>query len=223
MIAFNQDAFLKGAIGDPTYYEPCVAMFVCGSPLESMAGMEGLLTSDFKRSKALLKEAGYDGAPVVLLHTINSTVLTNVGLIAKNLLEQGGFKVDIQPMDFQTLATRRMRKGPPSEGGWSGFMTAWVSIDMMNPLTNPLVNAGCDRAYFGWPCDPVLENLRDRFARAADPEDRKRLAAEIQVCAAAIGTHVPLGQYYQPTAYRSDRLTNVPSTPFPVFWSLDTK
>jgi len=180
MYAFNQKAFLEGVIGDEAYYPTCDAMFVCGTPLENSAGMEGLLQSNFAHSKELLKEAGYDGTPIVMLHTTDIAVLTNAGPIAKSLLEQGGFKVEMVPLDFQAIVARRLRKTSPAEGGWNGFMTAWLSIDMMNPLTNSMLTASCDKANFGWPCDAEVERLRDAYgprARSAEPaEDRGRAA-----------------------------------------------
>jgi len=39
------------------------------------------------------------------------------------LLEQGGFKVDMQSMDWQTVVTRRAKKDPADKGGWSAFHT----------------------------------------------------------------------------------------------------
>jgi peptide/nickel transport system substrate-binding protein len=77
--AFNQKDFLKAAIGDPQYYKVCKAMFVCGTPLESTKGMDGLLESNFEKSKALLKEAGYDGTPIVLMHSTDLAVLSRAG------------------------------------------------------------------------------------------------------------------------------------------------
>jgi peptide/nickel transport system substrate-binding protein len=47
--AFNQEDFLKATIGDPTYYRTCKALFVCGTPLESTKGMDGLLESNVAR------------------------------------------------------------------------------------------------------------------------------------------------------------------------------
>ncbi|SKA15707.1 peptide/nickel transport system substrate-binding protein [Enhydrobacter aerosaccus] len=219
LYAFTSKEFLEGVVGDPAYYRVCKAMFVCGTPLESTAGTEGLLDANFARSKELLKEAGYDGTPVVLLHTTDINVLTNAGPIAKSLLERGGFKVEMVPLDFQSIVSRRLRKGPPSEGGWSGFMTAWLSIDMMNPLTNTMVNASCDKAAFGWPCDQKVEQLRDAFARAPDLDSRRKIAADLQARALEVGTHVPLGQYTLPTATRG--LTDIVTAPIPVFWNID--
>jgi peptide/nickel transport system substrate-binding protein len=209
MYAFNQKDFLQGVIGDPQYYKVCKAMFVCGTPLENDAGMDGLLESNFARSKELLEEAGYDGTPVVL---------TNAGPIAKSLLEKGGFKVEMVPLDFQAIVSRRLRRTPPAAGGWSGFMTAWLSIDMMNPLTNTMVNASCDKAAFGWPCDAEIEKLRDAFARAPDLASRRKIAADLQARAIEVGTHIQLGQYTLPTATRG--LTGVVASPIPVFWNI---
>jgi uncharacterized protein with von Willebrand factor type A (vWA) domain len=66
------------------------------------------------RRKELLKEAGYDGTPVVLMQSTDIAVLTNLAPVAKSLLEKAGFKVDMQSMDWQTLVTRRAKKDPPA-------------------------------------------------------------------------------------------------------------
>ncbi|MFO1161003.1 MAG: ABC transporter substrate-binding protein [Reyranellaceae bacterium] len=223
MYALNQAAFLEGVIGDPAYYRTCLAMFVCGTPLENDAGMAGLVQSNFVKSRELLKEAGYDGTPIVMLHTTDIAVLTNAGPIAKSLLEQGGFKVQMVPLDFQAIVSRRLRKTPASDGGWNGFMTAWLSVDMMNPLTNSMVNAACDKANFGWPCDAEVERLRDAYARAPDLPARQKIAAELQARAVQYGTHIHLGQYTLPTATRADRLSGIVTSPIPVFWNIEKK
>ena len=145
----------------------------CGTPLESTKGMEGLLESNFEKSKALLKEAGYDGTPIVLMHSTDLAVLTNLAPVAKNLLEKGGFKVDMQSMDWQTLVARRAKKDPPAQGGWHAFLTSWVAADILNPVMAGFLNAGCDKAMFGWPCDKEIESLRDQFARETNPAKLK--------------------------------------------------
>ncbi|HYB43223.1 MAG TPA: ABC transporter substrate-binding protein, partial [Candidatus Methylomirabilis sp.] len=127
--AFNQEDFLKAAIGDPAYYKVCKALFVCGTPLESTAGMDGLLESNFTRARAMIKEAGYDGTPVVLLHSTDVAVLNNLAPVAKSLMEKAGLKVDMQSMDWQTLVTRVAKKEPPAQGGWNAFVTAWAAAD----------------------------------------------------------------------------------------------
>jgi peptide/nickel transport system substrate-binding protein len=127
------------------------------------------------------------------------------------------------PLDFQAIVARRLRKTPAQDGGWNGFMTAWLSVDMMNPLTNSMVNASCDKAAFGWPCDAEVERLRDAYARAPSLEKRQEIADELQARAVKYGTHIHLGQYTLPTATRADRLSGIVASPIPVFWNIDKK
>ena len=219
LYAFNQEDFLKAVIGDPAYYKLCRSFFPCGSPMESTKGMEGLLESNFSKSQALLKEAGYDGTPVVLMHSTDLAVLANLAPVAKSLLEKGGFKVDMVSMDWQTLVARRAKKDPPTAGGWNAFLTGWVAADILNPVMMGFMNAGCDKAMFGWPCDKEIEALRDQFAHETNPAKLKAIAEAVQVRETQYPTHVPLGQWFQPAAVRKVTDGYVPA-PVPVFWSV---
>jgi peptide/nickel transport system substrate-binding protein len=96
LAALNQEDFLKAVIGDPRYYKACPAMFVCDTPFATDVGGEVMMRSDFERSKQLLQEAGYDGTPVTLMHSTDLQVLANLAPVAKQLLEKGGFTVDMQ-------------------------------------------------------------------------------------------------------------------------------
>ena len=197
-------------------------MFVCGTPLESTKGMEGLLESNFEKSRALLKEAGYDGTPIVLMQSTDLAVLTNLAPVAKNLLEKGGFKVDMQSMDWQTLVARRAKKDPPAQGGWHAFLTSWVAADILNPVMAGFFNAGCDKAMFGWPCDKEIESLRDQFARETNPAKLKGIAEAIQVRVTQYPTHVHVGQWYQPVAARKNVDGMIPA-PVTMFWNVEKK
>src|SRR5438132_443991 len=156
--AFNQEDFLMATIGDENYVKECKALFICDTPLASTKGMDGLLTSNVKKAQELLKEAGYDGTPVVLMHSTDLKALTNLAPVAKSLMEKAGLKVDMQSMDWQTLVARRAKKDPPDAGGWNAFLTGWVSADILNPVMTGFLNAGCDKALFGWACDPASED-----------------------------------------------------------------
>ena len=144
--AFNQEDFLMATIGDENYIKACKALFVCGTPFGTTKGTDGILTSNAKKAQELLKEAGYDGTPVLLMHSTDLKALTNLAPVAKSLMEKAGFKVDMQSMDWQTLVARRAKKDPPSAGGWNAFLTAWVTADVMNPVSAAYVNSGCDKA-----------------------------------------------------------------------------
>jgi peptide/nickel transport system substrate-binding protein len=220
--AFNQEDFLKANVGDPEYYKVCKAMFPCGTPLETTKGLEGLLESNFEKSKALLKEAGYDGTPVVLLHPTDVNIIANIPVVAKSLLEKGGFKVDMQSMDWQTLVARRSKKDPPGQGGWNAFLTSWVAADILNPVMAGFFNAGCDKAMFGWPCDKELESLRDQFARETNPARLKSIVEAVQARVVQYPTHVNLGQWNVPAIMRKN-VDGAIESPVTVFWNVEKK
>jgi peptide/nickel transport system substrate-binding protein len=218
--AFNQEDFLKAVVGDPQYYKTCAVLFVCGTTFATDVGTAPYFHSDFALSKKLLQEAGYDGTPVLLMHSTDLQVLTNLAPVAKSLLERGGFKVNMVDMDWQSLVARRVKKGPVSEGGWSAFLTQWVAADVLNPISSAFVAANCDKAAPGWPCDAEMERLRDAFAHEDDDAKQKEIAAQVQARAIDIGTHVWLGQSYQPIAYRKDRLDGFLEAAAPLFWNV---
>jgi peptide/nickel transport system substrate-binding protein len=220
--AFNQKDFLDAVIGDPDYYKPCKAMFVCGTQFASDKGMEGLLESDLKKASQLLQEGAYDGTPIVLMQSTDLDVLTNLAPVAKSLMEKAGFKVDMQAMDWQTLVARRAKKEPADAGGWHAFLTSWVAADITNPVMAAYFNASCDKALFGWPCDAEMEKLRDSFARETDPAKQKAIAEAVQVRATQTTTHINLGQWYQPIATRRS-VSGVLTAPVPVFWNISIK
>ena len=217
--AFNQKDFLDGVIGNPDYYKTCKAMFVCGTPLASEKGMDGLLESNFAKAQALLKEGGYDCTPIVLMHSTDLDVLSNLAPVAKNLMEKAGFKVDMQSMDWQTVVARRTKKDPANAGGWHAFLTSWVAADITNPIMAAYFNSACDKALFGWPCDPEMEKLRDQFARETDPAKQKVIAEAVQVRATQQTSHINLGQWYQPVAARKN-VAGILTAPVPAFWNI---
>jgi peptide/nickel transport system substrate-binding protein len=219
MVAFNQEEFLKATIGNPKYYKVCKAPFVCGTPLASDAGMKDVLNGDTAKAKQLLKEAGYDGTPVVLMQSTDLQVLTNLAPVAKAQLEAAGFKVNMQAMDWQTLVSRRNKKDPPDKGGWNAFLTSWVAADILNPVMAGFFNASCDKAMFGWPCDATIEKMRDAFAHETDPAKQKQIAIDLQKYWVDHPTHINVGQWYQPVALRTS-IDGMFEAPVAVFWNM---
>jgi peptide/nickel transport system substrate-binding protein len=218
--AFNQEDFLMATVGDENYIKPCKALFICDTPLATTKGMDALLTSNVKKAQELLKEAGYDGTPVVLMHSTDLKALTNLAPVAKSLMEKAGFKVDMQSMDWQTLVARRAKKDAPDAGGWSAFLTAWVAADVMNPVSTAYLNSSCEKALFGWPCDAQLEKLRDDFAREADPAKQKAIAEAVQLRSIEVTPEIPVGEYVTPVAMRNN-VKGFLIAPVPVFWNIE--
>jgi peptide/nickel transport system substrate-binding protein len=224
LYALNQEDFLKAVIGDKEYYKVCPSLFPCGTALSSSKGFEGglLVESHVAKAKALLKEAGYDGTPIVLMHSTDLSVLANLAPVAKSLMERAGFTVNMQSMDWQTLVSRRAKKDPPTAGGWHAFLTSWVAGDILNPVMMGFLNASCDKAMFGWPCDAEIEKLREQFARETDPAKQKAIAEAVQVRLVQYPTHIPLGQWYGAAAARKN-VTGMIEAPVTVFWNIEKK
>ena len=98
------------------------------------------------------------------MQTTDLGELANLAPVAKSLLERGGFKVDMQSMDWQTQVTRRAKKVPVDQGGWNISMTAASVVLLIDPIVNHYTEASGDRAQFGWPLDEEIEKLRMAFA-----------------------------------------------------------
>jgi peptide/nickel transport system substrate-binding protein len=104
--ALNQEEFLQANIGDNRFYRVCKAMFTCDTSLSSTAGMDGLIEGNAAKARELLKEAGYDGTVVVIPQPTDLGVIKQLAPVAKSQLEKAGFKVEVQPMDWQSMVTR---------------------------------------------------------------------------------------------------------------------
>ena len=220
--ALNQKDLLDAVIGNARWYIECKSLFPCGSPLQSTRGWDDKFTSDFTKARALLQEAGYDGTPVALMQSTDIVSLSNLAPVAKSLMEKAGFKVDVQAMDWQTLVTRRTKKDPPNAGGWSAFLTSWASVDILDPVAASFLNASCDKATFGWPCDAEMEKLRDAFSKETDPARQKALAEAVQLRVLEYPTHLPLGQYVQPQAFRKN-VAGLLAAPSLALWNIEVK
>jgi peptide/nickel transport system substrate-binding protein len=219
MVALGQEAHLKTQVGAPGMYRFCKSMFPCGTPFASDA--TGYFTGSANPQKAaqMLKEAGYNGQPVLLMRPTDLASIAKLPLVAKQQLEAAGFKVDMQQMDWQTLVARRAKKDAPDKGGWNAFMTAWTAGDILNPLTMAMMNAAGDKGWFGWQDDAQIEELKVKFSQATTDADKKKLAEQLQLRAIETATHVPLGQYNNPAALRTNITGLVPGGA-QVYWNI---
>ena len=217
LVALAQEPFLRAQYVSPDLYRTCRSMYPCGTPYQTDAGMQGLLEGDFRRARQMLKDAGYNGAPVVILQPTDLATIARLPVVAAQQLRQAGFKVELQSMDWQTLVSRRQKKE-----GWSIFLTTFNGLDLENPAVNPAMNASCGEAWPGWPCDHELEALRGAFLEAPDQKTKKKIATQAQERALEIDTHAPLGEYFQPVAARDD-ITGYLNAPVYLYWNLDRK
>jgi peptide/nickel transport system substrate-binding protein len=215
LAAVNQETFLRAAVDDPKLYKVCNSFYMCTSPYYTDAGWS---KPDLAKAKQLLKDSGYKGEPVIVLH--GNEGLTNIfSLVAEQMMRDMGMKVEAQSMDWGTLTARRTSKNPPAQGGWSLFISAPTGADMMDPLGHLGLRSNCDKAWFGWPCDEQLEKLRDSFATSADPAKRADIAKQVQLRALQTLPYVPLGQMYLVRGH-SAKLSGILNAAIPVYWNI---
>jgi len=217
LYSVDQSKYLKAAIGVEKYYRTCPALFSCGGPFESAAGAPG--KPDLDRARQLVKESGYDGRPVVVLDATDIALTHGSALVTRELLSQIGFNVDLQAMDWSSVVARRAKKEPPGHGGWNMLFTWWIASDVINPGVHAGISGAGDGAWFGWPENGRIEELKIQWARATDRTRQKQLAEEIQKIAYDEVMYVPFGQWVLPTAYRKS-VSGVLPFPAPLFWNV---
>ncbi|BBK43628.1 ABC transporter substrate-binding protein [Allostella vacuolata] len=224
-IVSNQD-FLDTIAPDKRLQRPCFSYLGCGTPMETDAGSEPYRApKDYRKAEQLFKEAGYKGEPITILHATEHQYINPANLVLIQQMRKAGFlKLDVQAMDWGAVVSRRTRKEPPAQGGWNIFVTGLAVVTASSPSTNPSLDMSCEKAWFGWACDPAMEQLRRDWAFAPDAAERRRLAADISRRAYEVVPYVPYAQWVNPAAYRADRITGVLSVPqVPVMWNIEKK
>ena len=220
-LVVNQETYLQAIVGTPDLYKTCPAMFMCDTPYATDVGSERVMMQDFDKAKAMLKEAGYNGETIVLMHPTDIATLNAATQVTAQLLREAGINLEVQAMDWSTLTSRRAEKKAPEEGGWHIFHTSWIAPDLVNPVANIGVSGGgTEKAWFGWPTDPEIEALRQMFARETNPAKQKQLASQVQQKAMDTVTYIPIGQYLQFNALRNNVTGFLPS-PVTFFWNLN--
>ena len=218
--AFSQVDYMSAAYGDPKGWHECYAYWVCGSQNETDVGSEPYRKPDLAKARALLRESGYDGAPVVLIGGSDIPSYQRLSLVTADLLQKIGFKVDMQMTDWGTVAARRQKKDPPAQGGWNLFHTSANGAQLSSPLTSPSTITTCDGKNFpGWPCDQVGEDMRMTYIREADPTKRRALLEAMHRRLWEVLPYLPLGQFVQPFLWRSN-ITGVLRTNVLAFWNI---
>lgn len=217
----NQEEYLQAMFPDPSLYQVCHAFFVCGSPQETRAGVPEGIGRNMERARQLIRESGYDGRPIVIMDPTDNPFLHAATLVLAQQLQQAGMRVDVQAMDFATMATRRPNRRPPNEGGWHFGLTFWNGLGASDPVGNVPMQASCDRAWPGWPCDAQHQALIDAFPYAATAEERTRILTELHESAYRVVPYLPFGQWFLPVAY-SPRLSGVLGMPgIIIMWNIE--
>ena len=205
------DVMMAIAGEDRSMWKDDVGVFSPGTPFANDAGME-VLTSprDMDKVKRDLAAAGYKGEAVALLVATDYPDQNAAGLVVADLLRRAGMKLDLQSTDWGTVVQRRAKKDPPAQGGWNAFITNLTGTNNFDPASHLGLRGNGDKAWFGWPNAPKLEELRQQWFDAPNEAEQKRICREIQADFMREPTYLPLGAYYPQTVF-SAKLTGMRS------------
>jgi peptide/nickel transport system substrate-binding protein len=219
--AIDQREFLAAVIGEQTELGKLPAgYFAIGSGMANMAGMEALSgPRDVEKAKRLVAESGYQGEPVLLMSPTDQPALTQVTQVVRSVFEKVGINVNYSAMDWSTLVARRASREPPEKGGWNAFCTSWSGVSVADPGGHFPLRGNGSGAWFGWPTDPKMEEMRDAWLDAADLEGQKKICEDIQSYAFEQVPFIPIGQWFYPTAFRNN-VTDIVRAPNILHWNL---
>jgi peptide/nickel transport system substrate-binding protein len=178
LAAMDMQPIMQATFGNPALYSLDPSFYPKGSPWYTSAGASLYNQHDPARARRLLEEAGYRGQPVRWLTTMQYDYMFKSTVVAAAQLQQAGFKIDTQVIDWASVLDRRAKPA-----GWDMFTTSGGFPP------DPAMETFLSPAYPGWWSTSDKAEAFDAFTHASDPRRRAALWARLQDL---IYTEVPL-------------------------------
>ena len=119
-----------------------------------------------EKAKRLMKEAGYKGEPIRFMATKEYKWMYDFAVMMKQQMEDVGFVVDLQVVDWATLSTRRFNSKE-----YDVFTTGIGLGAQLDPMFQAILSC----AWAGWTCDEEIGRVTQDLARETDPKKRRAL------------------------------------------------
>ncbi|WNJ91539.1 ABC transporter substrate-binding protein [Bosea sp. 685] len=218
--ALSQRDFMAAIAGDDqSLWRDKVGFFAPSSNMASEEGMQALNgPRDLAAARKAIQEAGYKGEKVLLMAPGDFPVIGAMSEVAADLFRKLGFDVDYVVMDWGSMLRRMGNRETPEKGGYNAFCTYSAGVTHLNPSAHNFLRGSGDKATFGWASSPKLEEQRDAWFGAPDAAAQQKIGVEMQRQAFIDVPYVPLGVFYQPTAYKKE-LTGILKG-LPLFWNV---
>jgi len=145
------------------------------------------------RAQTLLKDAGYAGQPIRWITTQEYQWMYKNALVAKQQLEEAGFKIDLQVVDWATLVQRRNKSEL-----WDVFSTGFT-------LTHePAFTTAVDCNWPGWWCLEEKNKLMEGLVTELDPKKRRAMWERVQALFYEDVGRIKFGDYFQLDVTRAE-------------------
>ena len=181
----NLEPANRAAFRSPEFYRLDPGITSRETALYSEAGKEYFNRPNVDEAKALLKEAGYKGEPVVWMTNKESQANYDLALTFKGQLEATGMTVDLQVMDSATLRARREKPEL-----WNAFITGHPA--QLHPVMHVFFNA----RWPGWWENEKKDKLVAAILSEADPKKAYGLVEELQRLVYEDVALVKIGEYF---------------------------
>ncbi len=147
----------------------------------------GELYNQKNRAKAqkLLREAGYGGQPVRWITTQEYQWMYKNALVARQQLEEAGFKIDLQVVDWATLVQRRNKPEL-----WDVFSTGFTFTP------EPAFATPVDCNWPGWWCLEEKNRLMEALVTELDPKKRRAMWERVQALFHEDVGRIKFGDYF---------------------------
>jgi peptide/nickel transport system substrate-binding protein len=218
-LGMKQDDYMSAVTGnDPSIYRTCKALFPCGTLYGEEPGEDGM-TGDIKAAKRALDDAGYKGEKVVILNPADVPTIAPFGQVTYDYLRKLGMNVELQEMDWNTLAQRRTRPDPVEKGGWSIFHNWWLGTSFINPAISPVLRGLGAKGWAGFFNDDKIEQLTEQWTTVSSDQERMQVVHAMHLHALEAVPTVVLGRFFILTAHRKG-LTGILESTSPYPWNV---
>lgn len=205
--ALPVDDMLFAAFGDEKFFQTDGAFYPEGWAWYTDAGTDLYNINDQAKAAEYLEEAGYDGSPLRILTSRQYEFHYKMAEVAAMALEMAGFTVQMDVVDWATLAQNR-----DNPDLWDIYITH--SPFLPEPaLTSIFFSSSRE----GW--DNAEKNeILERFTSETDPEARKEVFAELQAKAYEDVGLLKIGNF-NALHGQAKALEGVTPSPWPAFWN----
>jgi peptide/nickel transport system substrate-binding protein len=206
--ALDMEPIMAAGFGHRDFYRTDPALMFPEQPLwYSNAGADLYNQRNRAKAQRLLKDAGYTGQPVRWITTQEYQWMYKNALVAKQQLEDAGFTIDLQVVDWATLVQRRNK--PELYDVFSTGFTFTV---------DPALATSVQCNWPGGWCHEEKERVMEALVRETDPKKRKALWERVQQLFYEDVGRIKFGDYFSLDAVRGE-LKGFASTPELYFWN----
>ncbi len=209
--ALDVEPAMLAAMGHKDFYRLDPGLYFQEQAVHSRAGEKLYNQRNKEKARRLLREAGYlqqGGQPVRWIVTTEYEHHYKPALVAKSQLEEVGFKIDLQVLDWATVVQRRNKPEL-----WDVFSTAFV----FEPESVTYTIVLCE--WPGWWCNPEKEQLLQAIGRELDAKKRHAMWERVQTLMYEDAARMRLGDYFRLDAKRKEVQGFRPG-PYMHFWNV---